>query len=108
MTLYEVWDHFLQELKGEDFIVSCYRKDITGIPFLYLQVKGNADCSDYLPVIEKCAKKAMYKKKVTSKTNVVRKQDDTCVYRHRFFVPQEKMFCCGNFCEDCILKRNRS
>ncbi|WP_096154754.1 MULTISPECIES: hypothetical protein [Bacillus] len=109
MALHEVWAIFLRELKHEheNSIVHCYRKDITGIPFLYVETNPNVNCMDILSIIEKCAKIAMYKKRITSRTKFVRKQDGTCVFRHRFYVPQEKMFCCGNFCEDCILKRNK-
>jgi len=37
----------------------------------------------------------------------VRTQENIHVYRFRFTVPNEKMFCCGNFCVDCIRLRGK-
>ncbi|QFT88749.1 hypothetical protein FIU87_08840 [Bacillus sp. THAF10] len=108
MELDAIWNSFLEELQKNELVQNCYRKNVTGIPFLYVTVmeehneiweeKGRS-------FIHVCAKKAMFKKKVTAETHFFRKHHSLFVYRHRFFVPQEKMFCCGNLCEDCIRLR---
>lgn len=110
MELEQIWTTFLNELKMEEFVDGCFRKNITGIPFLYIQVQAEK-VTDWkikgLAIIAACSKKAMFRKKVTVETHYVRQTQNLFVYRHRFFVPQEKMFCCGNLCPDCIRLRNR-
>lgn len=111
MELEQIWSTFLNDMKEDELVEGCFRKNITGIPFLYVHVsaekmpewdaKGSA-------IIAACSKKAMFRKKVTVETHFVRQAQNQYVYRHRFFVPQEKMFCCGNLCEDCIRLRKKS
>ncbi|AST92171.1 MULTISPECIES: hypothetical protein [Sutcliffiella] len=107
MSLQTIWAIFLTEMNSNSIIQLCERKDITGIPFIYITPAVDADLDLLLQTIKICSKKAMYKQRVTVKTNFVRKSDNIYVFRHRFFVPQEKMFCCGNLCEDCIRLKNR-
>ncbi|WP_223700347.1 hypothetical protein [Sutcliffiella deserti] len=112
MELQEIWSSFLTKLSQSELVESCYRKNITGIPFLYVKV-NKTDVSAWddhgFSIISACSKQAMFQKRVTVETNFVR-QDATpqFVYRHRFYVPQEKMFCCGNLCPDCIRLRKRT
>lgn len=111
VELEQIWDTFLEELNKNDLVVHCFRKKVTGIPFLYVQID-----SDHIydweekgqSFIHVCSKKAMFKKKVTVETHFFRCQDNLFVYRHRFYVPQEKMFCCGNLCEDCIRLKKKA
>ncbi|WP_226681113.1 hypothetical protein [Sutcliffiella horikoshii] len=108
MELEQIWDVFLVELDKNEIVICCFRKHVTGIPFLYVEVdpdhisgweeKGRS-------FIGVCSKVAMHKKKVTVETHFVRRDENLFVYRHRFYVPQEKMFCCGNLCDDCIRLR---
>lgn len=107
MSLQSIWAIFLTEMNSNSTIKHCERKDITGIPFIYITAAEDLDLEVILQTIKICSKKAMYKQRVTVKTNFVRKSDLIYVFRHRFFVPQEKMFCCGNLCEDCIRLKNR-
>ncbi|WP_078381013.1 hypothetical protein [Sutcliffiella halmapala] len=109
MELEQIWSSFLNELKQNELVDGCYRKNITGIPFLYVKVNldnGLAWEKIGSSIIGACAKKAMFRKKVTVETYYVRHDETHFVYRHRFFVPQEKMFCCGNLCVDCIRLKN--
>lgn len=111
VELEQIWDTFLEELNKNELVVDCFHKKVAGIPFLYVQIqtghvfgweeKGQS-------FIHVCSKKAMFKKKVTAETHFFRRQDNLFVYRHRFYVPQEKMFCCGNLCEDCIRLRKKA
>ncbi|KPB03336.1 hypothetical protein [Bacillus sp. CHD6a] len=108
MELEQIWDVFLEELDKNVLVLSCFRKHVAGIPFLYVDVdpKHINDWEDKgMSFIEVCSKVAMHKKKVTVETHFVRSKKSLFVYRHRFYVPQEKMFCCGNLCEDCIRLR---
>ncbi|WP_404449937.1 hypothetical protein LG307_09015 [Sutcliffiella horikoshii] len=110
MELEQIWNVFLEELDKNDLVVSCFRKHVTGIPFLYVEI-DHKHISGWeekgLSFIGVCSKKAMHKKKVTAETHYVRRQGCLFVYRHRFYVPQEKMFCCGNLCDDCIRLRGK-
>jgi hypothetical protein len=45
-------------------------------------------------------------KQLHCETIFVRQEEHLYVFRHRFYVPQQKMFCCGNLCPDCILYRS--
>ncbi|KMJ58513.1 hypothetical protein AB685_11575 [Bacillus sp. LL01] len=111
MELEQIWNTFLEELQKNDLVVQCFRKKVTGIPFLYVQIDSEHTSGweeKGQSFIQVCSKKAMFKKKVTAETHFFRRQDNLFVYRHRFFVPQEKMFCCGNLCDDCIRLKKRA
>nr|WP_034670071.1 hypothetical protein [Ectobacillus panaciterrae] len=45
---------------------------------------------------------AMKGKRVHAECIFVRQENTLFVFRYRFYVPQQKMFCCGNLCIDCI------
>jgi hypothetical protein len=102
MKLEQVWQAFILHLMKNDLITKAYWKKITGIPFLYLQAKEDTKQSEIERVILICSATAMKGKKLHCQTVFVRKEGNLFVYRHRFLVPQEKMFCCGNLCADCI------
>lgn len=102
-----IWIQFLSELQDKEAIENAERKMIAGTPFLYIVLKKSITQQEAEKLIRKAAKKAMHGKRVTVQTFYVREQANTFVFRHRFFVPQEKMFCCGNLCEDCILLRQK-
>jgi hypothetical protein len=110
MELDRIWDSFIAELNKHDLVLNSAHKKVTGIPFLYIHI-DHAHINDWeekgSSFIHVCAKKAMYKKKVTAETHFFRQENNIFVYRHRFYVPQEKMFCCGNLCEDCIRLRKK-
>ncbi|MBM7621714.1 hypothetical protein JOC95_003622 [Bacillus tianshenii] len=111
MELEQIWFTFLDELKSDELVEGCFRKNITGIPFLYVHVSAERVSeweSRGSSIIAVCSKKAMFRKKVTVETHFVRVSNNLYVYRHRFFVPQEKMFCCGNLCADCIRLRKKA
>ncbi|MFY4773749.1 hypothetical protein [Metabacillus sp. RGM 3146] len=101
-----IWIQFLSELQSKEAIENTERKMIAGTPFLYVVLKTSLNQHELEKLIRNAAKKAMAGKRVTVQTIYVREQANTIVFRHRFFVPQEKMFCCGNLCEDCILLRH--
>ncbi|MBD1380963.1 hypothetical protein [Metabacillus arenae] len=102
MDLASVWEIFLFELQKHPLINQCFTKKIAGIPFLYVFHKEHLTQNELEKQLKASAKIAMTGKKITSETTFVRNDGIQFVYRHRFFVPQEKMFCCGNMCIDCI------
>jgi hypothetical protein len=101
MDLEPIWQLFMKQLTLNECIYKAYWKKITGIPFLYIQITPNTSHSSLESLIKKCSAIAVNGKRLHSETIFVRQDDMLYVYRHRFYVPQEKMFCCGNLCVDC-------
>jgi hypothetical protein len=103
MDLALVWDKFAEILKSSEGIEKYEMKKIAGIPFIYIE--GPLSKENMEEIIKKASAKSMRGKRLHSETVYVRQAGSRYVYRHRFFVPQEKMFCCGNLCIDCIRLR---
>lgn len=101
MDLELIWQVFINRIAQNKFIESADWKKIAGIPFLYLKVIGEMSQEELEKEILKCSRLAMRGKRLHSNSVFVRKDANQYVYRHRFLVPQEKMFCCGNLCVDC-------
>lgn len=101
MDVNEIWQRFISLLSEEPGIVNAKWRKSAGIPFLYIQTL-QADRQEIEQKIKRCAVRAMRGKRLNAETIFVRALDGEWVYRHRFYVPQEKMFCCGNLCNDCI------
>jgi hypothetical protein len=106
MELEPVWQFFIDRLLQCDFIDNAYWKKVTGIPFLYIISPICISQCEIDKEIIKCSAFVMKGIRLHSDTIFVRKEAGLYVYRHRFYVPQEKMFCCGNLCEDCTRLKN--
>ncbi len=101
MDVNEIWDRFISLLSEEPGIIAAEWRKSAGIPFLYLDTVST-DRQEVEQKIKRCAVRAMRGKRLNAETIFVRSGKHEWVYRHRFYVPQEKMFCCGNLCSDCI------
>ena len=101
MDLEPIWQLFIKQLTLDERIYKAFWKKITGIPFLYIQINPDTPHPTLESLIKKCSDIAIKGKRLHSETVFVRQDDMLFVYRHRFYVPQEKMFCCGNLCVDC-------
>ncbi|WP_347550487.1 hypothetical protein ABFG93_02870 [Pseudalkalibacillus hwajinpoensis] len=106
MNLDDIWEPFLNRLSSSDTVRSVYKKNITGIPFLYLTLNTNIRKATIDTLIKIEAARVMRGKQLRMEYSFVREEKTLLVYRVRFLVPQEKMFCCGNLCPDCIRFRN--
>lgn len=103
MDLDKIWDLFIEQLGTSIYIKNTYYKKITGIPFLYVEHLLSRECLDKIVLeIQYYSGIAMRGKQLHCKTTYVRETPQMFVFRHRFYVPQRKMFCCGNLCKDCI------
>jgi hypothetical protein len=107
MNLENIWSIFLKSLEERICMTKLEKKTFSGSPFLYIDV-----CDPYIQdkvVVESAIKEAaaysIKGKRLHSDTIFVRFENNQYVFRHRFYVPQEKMFCCGNLCKDCIRLR---
>ncbi|MFE4141073.1 hypothetical protein ACFX4I_04275 [Peribacillus sp. YIM B13472] len=107
MDLNQIWSQFIDHLLDNDEITQASIKKFTGIPFIYIHYippqNGNSKLSF---LIKKAASLSMRGKQLHCETIFVRQEEHLYVFRHRFYVPQQKMFCCGNLCPDCILFRS--
>ncbi|ALC91104.1 hypothetical protein AM500_15865 [Bacillus sp. FJAT-18017] len=102
MEMEQVWSTFLKEISLIPSIASVDLKRIAGIPFLYLKITSPINPEILERSIRRCSSTAMKGKKLSSETIFVRSEQNFFVFRHRFLVPQRKMFCCGNLCVDCV------
>ncbi|MEW9050349.1 MAG: hypothetical protein AB2392_04280 [Neobacillus sp.] len=105
MDLEPIWEFFIKQLTSHQDIQTAFQKNITGIPFLYIMVKSPFTQLQLEQEIMKSSAAAMKGRRLHSETVFVRQERLQYVYRHRFLVPQEKMFCCGNLCKDCTRLR---
>ncbi|RFU63392.1 acetate and sugar kinases/Hsc70/actin family protein [Peribacillus glennii] len=108
MDLDTIWASFINTLAAEEEIVHAAHKKVAGIPFLYVKHSEQNDIDKVIKAIKKASAKSMRGHKLHSVTVFVRSEKNSLVFRHRFFVPQKKMFCCGNLCPDCIRFENES
>jgi hypothetical protein len=107
MDLDQIWQKFMDHLLDNDEITQVSIKKFTGIPFIYIDFHpAQNDISKLSIIIKKAAGLSMRGKQLHCETIFVRQEESLYVFRHRFYVPQQKMFCCGNLCPDCILYRN--
>ncbi|QAS54538.1 hypothetical protein [Halobacillus litoralis] len=96
---FEIFDETLSNSELFDHVEF---KKVAGLPFVYLTVKDRVERNEIEAALKQCAAKAMRGKRLTLAMSYVRKNQALQVYRVRFLVPQRKMFCCGNLCDDCI------
>lgn len=106
MYLNQIWSQFIDHLLDNDEITQASVKKFTGIPFIYIHYHPIQNGNKLSFLIKKAASLSMRGKQLHCETIFVRQEERIYVFRHRFFVPQEKMFCCGNLCPDCILYRS--
>ncbi len=102
MNLDDIWTPFLTQLSKSTAVSTVSKKKITGIPFLYFTVNKGIGKATIETLIKVEAAKVMKGKRLQMDYSFVREDQSLMVYRVRFLVPQEKMFCCGNLCPDCI------
>jgi hypothetical protein len=105
MDLNDIWDIFFDRIKKDPHIITIDKKLMAGIPFVYVCTCPEASLDATLAILKKYAVKAMKGKRLTLELAFVRSEENLYVFRMRFLVPQEKMFCCGNLCFDCIRLR---
>lgn len=104
LDILNIWNEFEKEINQHAYIKSFQWEKKAGIPFIY--VTSYETKQKIEETIRKASSRVMRGKRLHSETIYVRESQDMYVYRHRFYVPQEKMFCCGNLCVDCIRLRS--
>jgi hypothetical protein len=103
ILLEAIWESFFQCLKSNNAIHSVEQKKVSGSYFIYIKEDNEPiPINQYESILKDCANQLILLYKVTYQIKFVRKENNTIIFRHRFLVPQSKMFCCGNQCIDCI------
>lgn len=100
--LEDIWDQFFLCISTNNEVKQVSSKVICGVFFLYIQVSNPLKSEEFIKnMIISCSKQFTTQYKLIYRIEFVRCDDDVYVFRHRFFVPNKKMFCCGNECVDC-------
>ncbi|TSB46304.1 hypothetical protein [Alkalicoccobacillus porphyridii] len=94
MNLY--YSKLLQWLDGH-YNVSL--KEISGYHFIY--IRSNEPPTSIEKQIILAANQLIKKNTLSYECVFVRQKNGQSVFRFRFLVPSEKMFCCGNGCINC-------
>ncbi|WP_059170026.1 hypothetical protein [Bacillus sp. FJAT-27445] len=102
MELDSIYDIFVKKAGGLPGVASIEMKKIAGIPFLFIYPAETGTRNGIEKGLRLCSSETMKGKRLSSETVFVRSDASFLVFRHRFFVPQRKMFCCGNLCLDCV------
>jgi len=98
-----IWESFFQCMKNNKLINLIEQKKISGSYFIYIKESiESKSIIQYESQLKDCANQIISIYKVSYHVNFVRKEKNIIIFRHRFLVPQTKMFCCGNQCIDCI------
>jgi hypothetical protein len=100
MDLTIIWGKFISILEKDSYILEIERKVYSGFPFLYISTFIEQKKLDDILFLS--AAKVMKGKRLQADILFVREQDGVFVYRMRFYVPNEKLVCCGRGCRDCI------
>jgi hypothetical protein len=107
MDVNDIWENFLNRIHSDSMIIAIEKKVMAGIPFVYVSAIPHSTVESIIEILKKYAVKAMKGKRLTLELTFVRSEENLYVFRMRFLVPQEKMFCCGNLCFDCIRLRDQ-
>jgi hypothetical protein len=107
MDLTAIWEIFFQKISSDSRIKAIDKKVIAGLPFVYVHTVPGTTLDSVTDALKENSVKAMKGKRLTLELIFVRAEENVYIFRMRFLVPQEKMFCCGNLCFDCIRLRSQ-
>jgi len=97
----DVWEQFFNCLSNYKQIVHYSNKQICGANFLYVQTDSFQSEESIRKLLLSCSKTITEQFKLIYRVEFTRKENNQYVYNHRFYVPNKKMFCCGNNCANC-------
>ncbi len=96
-----IWEQFTNCISNYKQITHFSNKLICGVNFLYVQSEIKMKEEEIKNLFITCSKQFTDEFKLIYRIEFIRKEDNHFVFRHRFYVPNKKMFCCGNQCTDC-------
>ncbi|SEM71546.1 hypothetical protein [Lihuaxuella thermophila] len=85
--------------------VELMRKQFAGVSFLYVKLQAPSSQQDFENFLHKEAERFITGTSWFYEFEYIRSSQAGLIYRFRFRVPEEKSFCCGNECPNCILKQ---
>lgn len=98
----DIWDQFLLCISSNDEVNEVSNKLICGVSFLYIQPLNPPKNESFIKnIVLTCSKQYTSQFKLIYRIEFVRVEQNIFVFRHRFYVPNQKMFCCGNECINC-------
>lgn len=81
------------------------KNTFVGMTFLYITPVNGTGEKEIRSLIAQTADSLTLNRNIYYDCFYVRQKERQFVYRFRFRYPDEKSFCCGNRCPDCIYKR---
>jgi len=98
----DIWEQFLLCISSNAEVKEASNKLICGVIFLYIQPLVPQKSEAFIKnIVLTCSKQYTSQYKYIYRIEFVRSEQHILIFRHRFYVPNQKMFCCGNECVNC-------
>ncbi len=97
----DVWEQFFNCISNYKQIIQFSNKQICGSNFLYIQTESQQTEETIKKLLIYCSKTITEQFTLIYRIEFIRHENNIFVFRHRFYVPNKKMFCCGNNCANC-------
>jgi hypothetical protein len=98
--------HRLNKLAHKPFS-DLFERQFAGVSFIYVKLHRHSR-TEFENCLQIEARQFIQGTDWSFEFSYIRTYHDLCVYRFQFSVPNEKSFCCGNQCPDCILLKSRN
>ncbi len=103
-----LYSRFIEKLKETDQCIEISRRIHAGITFLSIQPKEGTTHQKIEQLIREIASQVIGQRSLYYDLHYVRTTSKgKMIFRFRFRVPNEKSFCCGNQCVNCILLQSK-
>ncbi|PGL69780.1 hypothetical protein [Bacillus sp. AFS055030] len=99
--LEDVWEQFFKCIIKDKQINHFSTKQVCGVYFLYIQSECQQTEESIKKLLIECSKTITEQFKLIYRIEFIRNENNHFVFKHRFYVPNKKMFCCGNNCANC-------
>ncbi|MEE6452136.1 hypothetical protein RAH41_16305 [Gottfriedia acidiceleris] len=97
----DVWALFFNCISNYKQIYQFSNKQICGVSFLYIQTDPPQTEEAIKKLLIDCSRTITEQFILIYRVEFIRKENNNFVFKHRFYVPNKKMFCCGNNCLNC-------
>lgn len=100
-------EFFVDQLKSasEQPFQDLEQRMFAGVSFLFVKMDGSVTRQEFENYLQKAAEQFIEGTAWQYEYDYIRTSKTGHIYRFRFRVPDEKSFCCGNQCPNCILLR---
>jgi len=104
-------EQFLNILRGHSEIEELSYQKYAGIPFLRVKLNEEDAANMISPQkeiqtwIKKAADQTATGSILSYECKFVRHSASGYLFRFRFLLPNQKMYCCGRFCSDCVYNK---